>query len=144
MTFGAWMTSLVIDSSALLAIVLGEVDADLYIAAITYSLESNADIYVPASVLVEAGIAAEQRGVGEKLDDLLEKIQPEIVPIDRVIAGLARRAFQKYGRGRRPAKLNFGDCMSYAAARSLRVPLLFKGEGFTQTDIQSALSGHRN
>lgn len=143
MTFGAWMTSLVIDSSALLAIVLGEIDADLYIAAITSSLEKNADVYVPASVLVEAGIVAEQRERGHELDELLERIQPEIISIDHAVATLARKAFGKFGRGRHPAKLNFGDCMSYASAQYLRLPLLFKGEDFTQTDIQSALSNPR-
>lgn len=130
---------MVIDSSALLAIVLGETDASLYIEAIAGFVKSNADVYVPASVLVEAGIIAEQRDSGDRLDDLLEKIQPEIVPLDRSIAASARRAFRSFGRGRHPAKLNFGDCLSYATAHHLRLPLLFKGEDFTQTDIPSAL-----
>lgn len=133
---------MVIDSSALLAIILGEADADLYAELILHSLEAKKDIYVPASVLVEAGIAAEQRNRGGQLDDLLEGIQPEIISLDRVIADLARQAFRRFGRGHHPANLNFGDCLSYATAKYLRLPLLFKGGDFMQTDIQPALSGH--
>ncbi len=135
---------MVIDSSALLAIVLGETDAGFYIEPIARFMKSNGDVYIPASVLVEARIVAENRDCGDRLDDLLERIQPEIVSLDRVIADLARRAFRKFGRGRHPAKLNFGDCMSYATAHHLRLPLLFKGEDFTLTDIQSALSSSQN
>ena len=135
---------MVIDSSALLAIVLGEIDASLYIEAIARFMMSNSEVYVPASVLVEAGIVAEQRDRSDVLDDLLEKIQPEVVSLDRVIADVARRAFRNFGRGRHPAKLNFGDCLSYAAAHHLRLPLLYKGEDFKLTDIRSALSNSQN
>lgn len=130
---------MVIDSSALLAIVLGETDSARYIQSIADALNANASIYVPASVLVEAGIAADKRGFGEELDELLGKMQPEIVPIDGLIANLARHTSRRFGRGHHPAKLNFGDCMSYAAAKSLRLPLLFKGDDFKQTDISPAL-----
>jgi len=71
-------------------------DADLYIEAIVKGLESNLDVHVPASVLVEAGIAAEQCTRGDQLDGLVEKIQPEVVPLDRAIADLARKAFRKF------------------------------------------------
>ena len=131
---------MVIDTSALLAIVLGETDSARYIQSIADGLTMNVGIYVPASVLIEAGIAADERGYGEELDELLDKIQPEIVAIDRLIANLARRTARKFGRGHHPAKLNFGDCLSYAVAKSLRLPLLFKGNEFSQTDIRPALS----
>lgn len=130
---------MVIDSSVLLAIILAEADADLYGDFIVHSVQTKKNIYVPASVLVEAGIAAERRTCGRRLDELLERMQPEIVSLDRVIAQLARQAFLRFGRGRHPAKLNFGDCMSYATAKYLLAPLLFKGDDFPQTDIQSAL-----
>jgi len=58
------------------------------------------------------------------------------VPVDEEQADLARRAFRKYGKGRHPASLNFGDCFSYALARALDEPLLFKGNDFPQTDVK--------
>lgn len=135
---------MVIDSSVLLAIILGEADADLYGERILHAVTAKQGIYIPASVLVEAGIAAERRTCGERLDVLLEAIQPEIVSLDYVIADLARKAFRNFGRGRHPAKLNFGDCLSYATAHHLRLPLLFKGENFKLTDIRSALLSSQN
>jgi len=131
---------MIIDSSALIAILQSEPDAALYVDAIARAIEQKSEIYVPASVLVESGIIAEQRNRGEQLDALLEQIQPEIVPLDRSVADLARSAFRQFGRGRHKAKLNFGDCMSYAAAQYLRLPLLYKGEDFPQTGIPSALA----
>ncbi len=133
---------MVIDSSALLAIALGEPDDFIYIEAIAQKVEGHQRVYLPASVLVEAGIVVEQRNYNKELDVLLEHLQPEIVPLDRSVAGLARQAFRTFGRGRHPAKLNFGDCMSYATAQYLRLPLLYKGEDFWQTDVQSALKVH--
>ena len=130
---------MVIDSSALLAIVLAEADAQMYIDAIERALAEKRPVYVPASVLVEAGIVADSRNCGTLLDALLDRLQPEIVPLDRSLADLSRRAFRRFGRGRHAAKLNFGDCMSYATAESLRVPLLFKGEDFRRTPVRSAL-----
>lgn len=122
-----------------MAIVLVEPDAYIYADAIAITAESQITLYVPASVLVEAGIVAEQLYRNEQLDVLLNSLQPEIVPLDHSIARLARQAFRMFGRGRHPAKLNFGDCMSYATAQYLRSPLLYKGEDFRQTDIRSAL-----
>jgi ribonuclease VapC len=70
------------------------------------------------------------------LDLLIAKAQVSLTPVDEEQANLARRAFQKYGKGRHPAGLNFGDCFSYALARALDEPLLFKGNDFPQTDIE--------
>lgn len=61
---------------------------------------------------------------------------PTIVPVDREQAELARHAYRTYGKGRHPAALNYGDCFSYALSKSAAEPLLFKGDGFGQTDIQ--------
>ena len=130
---------MVIDSSALLAVVLAEADAQLYIDEIERALTEKRPVYVPASVLVEAGIVADSRNCGTFLDTLLDRLQPEIVPLDRSLADLSRQAFRRFGRGRHPAKLNFGDCMSYATAEYFRVPLLFKGEDFPRTPVASAL-----
>lgn len=130
---------MVIDTSALMAIVLAEPDAYLYADAIAITAEGQRALYVPASVLVEVSIVAEQLHRHEQLDALLDSLQPEVVPLDHSIARLARQAFRTFGRGRHSAKLNFGDCMSYATAQYLQSPLLYKGEDFRQTDIRSAL-----
>ena len=70
------------------------------------------------------------------LDLLIAKANVIQAPVDEEQAQLARRAFQKYGKGRHPAGLNFGDCFSYALAKALDLPLLFKGNDFSQTDVE--------
>jgi ribonuclease VapC len=124
----------------LLAVVLAEADAQIYIDAIDRALAEKRPVYVPASVLVEAGIIADTRNCGSSLDALLDRLQPEIVPLDRALAELSLKAFRRFGRGRHPAKLNFGDCMSYATAEYFRLPLLFKGDDLRRTAIASAVS----
>jgi|SRR6202451_917474 len=130
---------MVIDSSALLAIVFGEEDRGKFRDAISRSAEEGLKTYIPASVLVEAGIAAEARGYGKQLDGVLARIPAEIAPLDRVVAELARKAYRQFGRGFHKAALNIGDCMSYATAQYLQLPLLYKGRDFEQTDVPSAL-----
>lgn len=73
----------------------------------------------------------------KQYDRLLEIISPTIVAFDSQQAILARIAWQNYGKGRHPAKLNFGDCCSYAIAKYLNQSLLFKGDDFSKTDIQT-------
>jgi ribonuclease VapC len=130
---------MVIDSSALLAVVFGEADRERYIDVIERNLEAHREIRVPASVLVEAGVAAERRDFGKQLAMLIDRIQPEVVPLTEVIAELSVLVFRKFGKGRHKAGLNFGDCMSYATAEHLNAPLLFKGDDFAQTPIRPAL-----
>lgn len=69
------------------------------------------------------------------LDELLQVLAPTIVAFDSAQAKLARKAWQQYGKGRHAARLNFGDCCSYAVAKSLQIPLLFQGNDFSQTDL---------
>ena len=69
------------------------------------------------------------------VDDLLPQLHAEIIPISAAIGRSAIGAFECFGRGRHPARLNMGDCFAYACARSLDVPLLFNGDDFSQTDI---------
>jgi ribonuclease VapC len=71
---------------------------------------------------------------------ILSRARIEIVPHDRKLAELAREAFLRFGKGRHPAGLNCGDCASYALAKSLNIPLLFKGGDFAMTDIVPALA----
>lgn len=75
----------------------------------------------------------------QKLDDLIRDAELEVVAHDRRLAEIARDAFLRFGKGRHPARLNCGDCAAYALAKSLTVPLLFKGSDFAQTDIVAAL-----
>ena len=75
----------------------------------------------------------------ERFDFLLERLGIVIVGVDDRLAELAISAFLRYGKGRHPAKLNFGDCFSYALAKRFNVPLLFKGNDFSQSDIHSAI-----
>jgi ribonuclease VapC len=91
---------------------------------------------------VEAVMVLEGRRLGsrEDLDEWLALRRVEIVPVDLPLARLAADAFVRFGRGRHPAGLNYGDCFAYALAKHLRAPLLFKGDDFARTDIQPALT----
>ncbi len=79
-----------------------------------------------------------RRGL-DVLDKVLNAPRIEVVAFDQRIFENAREAFDRFGRGRHPAKLNFGDCMAYAVAKAHDVPLLYKGDDFARTDIRAAL-----
>jgi len=125
----------VIDSSVLIAILLQEPEAESF----TKLLIETDDIYISAVSIVESSMVIEYKK-GEQgavqYDELLKSIKPTVISFDNEQATLARTAWRQYGKGRHPAKLNFGDCCSYAAAKHLDRPLLFKGNDFSQTDIQ--------
>jgi ribonuclease VapC len=129
--------TIVADSSALLAIVLGEPDSGLHAVALEQS-----QVLLSSATLTEALIVTEARkgpeGV-QVLRALIELGVDEIVPLSADHAQAAHAAFRRFGKGRHPAGLNLGDCFSYATARLANVPLLFKGNDFTQTDIAAAL-----
>jgi ribonuclease VapC len=129
----------VVDSSALIAILLQESDAGLYAEAIEV-----ADLPVmSAATLVEAGAVALGRGGQALLLELRAIIRDagiEVVPFTADHAERALDAYRHFGRGvGRPACLNFGDCLSYALADARDEPLLYKGDDFSRTDIRSAL-----
>ena len=128
---------MVIDSSALLAIVLQEPDASIYASAI-----SNSPIcWLSVASLVEASIVLMRRRTHSPiavLDSLIESQQIVAVPVDQEQALLAREAFRRFGKGRHKAGLNFGDCFSYALAKQTGEPLLYKGNDFRHTDIVPA------
>ena len=130
--------AMIIDTSSLIAILLDESSADRVIAA----LETEPDRKVSAASLVEAGIVMQARqgdaGEGE-LDALLRRLHVAVLPVTEEQAEVARSAFRRYGKGRHPAGLNFGDCFSYALARVLAEPLLFVGDDFSLTDIEPAI-----
>lgn len=126
--------SLVIDTSALMAIVFGEPDAESFQ---TRLVDSSRRV-ISAVNLFEAALVAERRGgleLRDRLDRLISRLQPEVIPFDERHLGWARDAYRRFGKGRHPAALNLGDCIAYATARVAALPLLFKGSDFEQTDI---------
>jgi ribonuclease VapC len=130
---------IVIDTSAIVALLSNETDADLYEAAIAGAEESC----ISAASALECTFVLESRygDVGsQKLDQLFLEQGIAVIPFDEEQLRLARAAFRRFGRGRHPARLNFGDCFAYGLAKQLTAPLLFKGEDFRQTDIESALA----
>ena len=126
---------MVIDTSAIVAILQNEPEQDTFIEAI-----ESADIrLVSAASFLEASIVILTRyGMDGMfyLDLFMAKAGIEISSVDSDQTNIARRAFREFGRGRHPAELNFGDCFSYALAKSLDLPLLFKGSDFSKTDIR--------
>jgi ribonuclease VapC len=126
---------MVLDTSAILAILQDEPERRRFNEAIeaaeTRSLSTAS--FVECSMILESRYGAD--GVRD-LDLFIAKAQVSLVPVDEEQADLARRTFRKYGKGRHPASLNFGDCFSYALARALDEPLLFKGNDFPQTDVK--------
>jgi ribonuclease VapC len=128
----------VVDTSALIAMLLAEPPADRLIDV----FETGAAARMSAASLVEGGIVMQRRQGDEgevRFDRLVHRLDLEIVPVTREHAEIARAAYRRFGKGRHPAGLNFGDCFSYALARSLDEPLLFVGDDFSQTDIVVAL-----
>ena len=125
---------MVLDSSAIAAILSDEPEAPAFEVAI----ERASVRLLSAASLVELSIVVELR-LGEpgerELDLLLYKAGIEIVPLTREQAEIARRAFRRFGKGRHPAALNFGDCFSYALSKTAGEPLLFKGDDFSRTDV---------
>ena len=128
---------MIIDTSALVGILDQEPDAKRLVRAIATATER----LLSAANLVETGIVMQVRRGDEAsrdLDLLLAKFSIEIIPVSAKQADIARKAFQRFGRGRHPARLNFGDCFAYALAKDSAAPLLFKGEDFSHTDITVA------
>ena len=125
---------MVIDSSALLAILLQEPEAEFFAAAIS----NDAMRMMSAVSFLEAAIVIEARkgpAGGRELDLLLHKARVEIVSFNSEQAEIAREAWLRFGKGRHQAALNMGDCCSYALSRSSGEPLLFKGTDFSLTDV---------
>ena len=128
---------MIVDSSAVLAVLFAEPDAARYARAIGRASACR----MSAATFLETAIVAESRGgaaAGHALDVFLERAGMELVPVTPAQARTARLAWRRFGKGNHPAGLNFGDCFSYALAESAREPLLFKGEDFARTDIEAA------
>jgi ribonuclease VapC len=129
---------MILDSSALIAILAGEPDAEIYISAISQSAQCriSAGTFVELSIVIEAQFGAE---VTLQCDALFRRVGVVIEPVTVEQAHVARHAFHDFGKGRHAAGLNFGDCFAYALAKSTGEPLLFKGNDFSQTDVVPAV-----
>jgi len=126
---------MVIDSSALIAILLNEADAAHFARAI----ENAPSRLLSSASLVETSIVIETRkgeAGGRELDLFLYRAGIDIVAVDQEQAEVARIAWRRYGKGRHKAGLNYGDCFAYALAKASGAPLLFKGDDFRQTDLE--------
>ena len=130
--------TVVVDTSALAAVVFGEDDAAALLAVMS---RGAGDLAMSAATALEVGIVVEAKQGPRATADLkllLAGLQVRVVPLDEDQALVAVAAWQRFGKGRHPAALNLGDCFSYALARTLGAALLFKGDDFAQTDIQRA------
>ncbi len=129
---------MVVDSSALIAILRGEPEEP----AFRNVIRTAPNRLLGAPTRVEASmVALGRRGEPglEQMQALIERLELEVVPFSDDQAKLAIEAFRRFGKGRHPAGLNYGDCFSYALAKATGEPLLFKGDDFSQTDIKRAV-----
>ena len=130
---------MIVDSSALLAILFNETDAHVHAEAIAkaQSAQISAANWLETAIRIDHGGSAI---ASSALDDLVREASITISPVTAEQVTIARQAYRAYGKGTgHPAQLNFGDCFSYALAKSTGEALLFKGEDFLKTDIQPAL-----
>ena len=128
---------MVIDSSAIIAILLGESDA----ARLTEAIAGAAKRLMSAFSLLECGIVIETKkgeSGGRELDLFIHKSKTQIIALRPEHVEIAREAYRKFGKGRHPAGLNIGDACSYALAVFSGEPLLYKGGDFSRTDVRSA------
>ena len=129
---------MIIDASALIAILRDESDARLFADAI----ESASVRRLSAATFVEAAAVIDRSRdpvSSRRFDDLIERAQIVVEPVTEAQARIARAAYRDFGKGSgHPAQLNFGDCFAYALAKELNEPLLFKGTDFAQTDVAPA------
>ncbi|EFI34620.1 PilT protein domain protein [Desulfonatronospira thiodismutans ASO3-1] len=125
---------MVSDTSAIIAILTGEPEADV----LTRVIAESPDVMMSSFSVLETGIVLEARkgeAGGRELDLFLQRARVRVMPLDSEQVRIAREAWRRFGKGRHPAGLNIGDCCAYALAKSTGAPLLFKGHDFSKTDI---------
>jgi ribonuclease VapC len=131
---------MIVDTSALIAILQDEQDAMVYARAIASAAARriSAAAYGETAAVIDG---SRDPIASRRFDDLLREARFVIEPVTEAQARIAREAYRDFGRGSgHPAGLNFGDCFAYALAKAVNEPLLFKGDDFTRTDVTSALA----
>jgi ribonuclease VapC len=130
---------MIVDASALVALVREEPDADRFFRALSDTREPkrmSAANYVEAAIVIDA---AKSPIASRRFDDAVAAAGIVVEPVTREHADIARAAYRDFGNGSgHPAGLNFGDCVAYPLARARREPLLFKGDDFSHTDVAIA------
>jgi ribonuclease VapC len=126
---------MVVDASAVMAVVLGEPHA----TACLEVLDREGHLAMSAGTVAECLIVAGQRGVLLEVEQLIERLGIEIVAVTSAEARRVAAAYARWGRGVHRAALNFGDCFAYALAEARRCPILFVGRDFAKTDLHSAI-----
>lgn len=132
---------MIVDTSAIVAILRGEPGAERYVDALAHAAEPliSAGTYVETAVVIDANRDPVLSG---RFDDLLTVARVNVEPLTKKHAEIARQAYRDFGKGSgHPARLNLGDCFAYALARDTGKPLLFKGDDFTHTDVAAVLDG---
>lgn len=127
---------IVVDTSAIVAVLQGEPEGPSISARL-----SAEPCVISAATLVELGLVIESRAGaagGQLLEELLQRAGIEVRPVDEDLARLALSGWRRFGKGRHPASLNYGDTFAYALAMHLGAPLLYVGEDFARTDVQRA------
>jgi ribonuclease VapC len=130
---------MIVDTSALAAILLSERDA----VAFAQAIEAADRLLISAATYLEAGIVLDRKrnpALSRRLDDFLVEAGITVEPVTERQARIAREAYRDFGKGSgHPAQLNFGDCFAYALAKDVAEPLLFKGSDFAHTDVRPAV-----
>jgi ribonuclease VapC len=130
---------MVVDTSAVIAILFGEPETTSFVQALADDPKKTISAFnaLESSIVIEA---KKGEAGGRELDLLLHRARIEIISLNGDQVELALTAWRKYGKGNHPASLNIGDCCAYALAKYSGEPLLFKGKDFSQTDIQPVIS----
>jgi ribonuclease VapC len=124
-----------VDTSALMAIVLNDPEADASAAA----LEADDNLLISAGTVAEALIVAARRNVGEEMERLIDGLGFEVVTVTTASARRIAQAYESWGKGVHPAGLNFGDCFAYEVAKEHGCRLLYAGDDFGKTDVAGVL-----
>jgi ribonuclease VapC len=130
---------MILDSSAVIAILRDEPEAKRFAKSIQDASHRriSAVNYVETAAVIDS---SRDPVASRQFDDLLREAEVTIEPVTKIQARIARDAYRDFGKGSgHPAKLNFGDCFSYALAKAMGEPMLFKGDDFSHTDIEPAL-----
>ncbi len=135
MTVGDTSAQIIVDTSALMAILLGEAGSE----RLMHAIETADSLSMSAGTLAEALIVAGRRAIGREMAQLVAELGIEIVPVTAVGSAAVADAYGTWGKGIHPAGLNFGDCFAYALAREEAAALLFAGKDFCRTDVKPAV-----